>query len=217
MASEASTTARDAALRQLLVDQVNGETRTSVTRPHPGSTGGPVPERRRLRATLVTGLVSTAVIASSVAALVLSAVPRDAPAERLRQGARPDGITSSSPSPSRTTKLIGHAGWREVTRAQLHEYVSTSATLQRDPANAEIWEEQAWLDIRCMASQGYLYDPIRDAQDEGRTAGDGGLTTQQLRGFNTALWGPPSDGPYDWRTAGCHGRSVHETGQDNAH
>lgn len=93
--------------------------------------------------------------------------------------------------------------------------------LQEDPANAAIWEEQAWLDMQCMAGKGYLYDPLAEQTDEARhnpgERTDTGLTKQQQRGYQLAFWGKNTVVPYDWHDAGCHGRSVHLTGQDNAH
>jgi hypothetical protein len=88
---------------------------------------------------------------------------------------------------------------------------------KEDPTNGAIWEEQAWLDKQCMATKGYLFDPISQANETATSVADSGLTAEQLQGYQDAMYGPQTDAPYDWRTAGCHGISVHETGQDNAH
>ncbi|HEY8318896.1 MAG TPA: hypothetical protein VIG76_08700 [Amnibacterium sp.] len=240
MASEPVTTDRDAALRRLLIDRVEATAvpnRTSTARStsrHPLGTG------------LVTAFVSIAVVAVSATALVLGEAPHTAPAGAPKHGTGPDTglttpVTSSptpttpdpspspvapspaqtttapDPAPSGTTQLITHAGWHDITRDQLHSYVVATSWGMGDPTNGAIWEEQAWLDKQCMASKGYLFDPISVGRGTGTTYGDSGLTPEQLQGYQEAMYGPSTDAPYDWRTAGCHGLSVHETGQDNAH
>ena len=79
----------------------------------------------------------------------------------------------------------------------------------------EVWAEQAVLDTGCMAEHGFLYDPEFD-HSAGLAAQKVGLTAAQYQAFQDALYGPQTGAAYDWRTAGCHGRSVHLTGQDGA-
>lgn len=71
------------------------------------------------------------------------------------------------------------------------------------------------LDTACMADHGFLYDP-EFVLSAGLAAQHAGLTDAQYAAFQVALTGPGAPGPYDWRTAGCQGRSVHLTGQDAA-
>ena len=219
MVSEPKNTVRHAALRQLLVERVNAT--ATPSRPPVGSAPRSATNRGRLQSVLVTGFVSAAAVAVSVAALVLTQTPPVSPAGPVSNGTAPTTSVSNTatPSESPSARLITHTGWSRITREQLHAFTAVSPTLQGDPAHAAIWEEQAWLDIQCMASKGYLYDPIGQQRDDAHPAGqaDTGLTPSQLRGYQIAFFGAPSDGPYDWRTAGCHGRSVHETGQDDAH
>lgn len=113
--------------------------------------------------------------------------------------------------------LIARTGWHVITRAELHAYVSSSPIFADDAANAAVWEEQAWLDIGCMADKGYVYDPIAEHRDGEAGSASDGLTAAQRAGYAVAMYGPETDAPYDWRTAGCHGLSVHETGMDDAH
>lgn len=88
-----------------------------------------------------------------------------------------------------------------------------------DSANAAVSEQQDWLTIQCMAEHGYLYDPTFDGSQGLERGKTWGLTAKQLQAYRAALWGadPTSPTPYDWRAAGCHGRAVHVTGQDDDH
>ncbi|MGN6741723.1 MAG: hypothetical protein ACTHJL_00295 [Amnibacterium sp.] len=205
---------RTTALRALLVEQVatsgppdRRAAAASPRRPEPG----------RFQLAIVSGVVAVVVVAASVAAMTLSRPPSVAPADHSRAVATaaptagPSETPTATPTPARV--LVAPDGWRLRTRAELHDFVQHSPTLQQDPANAAIWEQETWTDIECMAAKGYVYDPI--AEQQGRTP-DRGLTADQLKAFDERLWGPPSSAPYDWRTAGCHGRSVHLAGQDHA-
>lgn len=124
---------------------------------------------------------------------------------------------SVDPVPT-TPALITPAGWHRVTRAELHGFVLAQQISADDPANQAVWEQETWSDVLCMAGKGYVYDPV----DQGREnlpaaqAGLNSLTAEQRKDFDAALYGPPSDAPYAWDTAGCHGISVHEAGRDEA-
>ncbi len=163
MASEPATTTRDAALRRLLVDRVE-----ATANPH-GASAAPPGTRPRLQTGLVTAFVSIAVIAVSAGALALAGAPHVAPAGATSHGAGPStGITApvtSSPTPTTPdpapTGLITHAGWHDITRDQLHAYVISTPWGKDDPTNGAIWEEQAWLDKQCMASEGLPLRPDR--------------------------------------------------------
>ncbi|GAA2750080.1 hypothetical protein [Amnibacterium kyonggiense] len=120
----------------------------------------------------------------------------------------PTGTPTAPSTPPAT--LITPTGFQRISRAQLHAFVVGLGS----SGNDAVWEEQNWLDIQCMADHGFVYDPIADYRDP--LGWKKGLTTAQQQAYDAALFGPPQSGAYDWRTAGCHGLSVHETGQDNA-
>jgi hypothetical protein len=105
--------------------------------------------------------------------------------------------------------LIGPAGAKERTSADIRAWALSLGY-------GDIWAEQAVLDASCMAEHGYRYDP-EFARSGGSAAQHVGLTDAQYADFHDALWGPQTDLPYTWQTAGCHGRSVHLTGQDDNH
>lgn len=188
----------------------------------PRSSGGrqAASRRTRLQPILVTGLVATAVAAVSVAVLAGVSTKREVVSGSIASPTTPNSTPrSGSPTPTKTPYaglLIAPDGWHTVTREQLHAYVDPESA--DDPANAAIVEEQDWLDIQCMAEHGYLYDPTATTNtDRVYNAPYRGLTDAEQKGYDTAYWGPDSIAPYNWRTAGCHGRSVHLTGQDDAH
>ncbi len=149
-----------------------------------------------------------------------TAAPTTAPTPAVRTTDDPSTDPSGAPDPtaaapqpsvaptssSAPTGLITPTGWHVITRAQLHAYVVASSF-------SAVWEEQAWLDMQCMAKQGFVYDPTARGGEPGASSG---LTAAQQDAYEVAMYGPRTDQPYDWRTAGCHGASVHETGMDDA-
>lgn len=234
---------RDAALRALLVDQVAASRVTE--RPTPASPArGREPGRFHLA--MVTAGVAVLVVAASVTAITLSrppsagpaaptqtvatatpseapseastAVPTEAPSEAPTEAPTEAPSETATPAPSDTVTpsrpLITPTGWHLKTRSELHDWVMTLPWAGEDPANTAIWEQENWTDIQCMAEHGFVFDPEGE-QSSG--ANPPGLTADQQIAFNDALDGPRTDASYDWRTAGCHGRSVHLAGQDNAH
>jgi hypothetical protein len=122
----------------------------------------------------------------------------------------------TAPTPTRTTTppvassggLIGPSGAKQRSDAELRAWAASRG-------DGDIWTQQLVLDTHCMADHGFLYD----AQFEySASLADqrAGMTDAQYAAYQAAMDGPPRSGPYDWRTAGCHGRSVHLTGQDDA-
>ncbi|RIX28482.1 hypothetical protein [Amnibacterium setariae] len=103
--------------------------------------------------------------------------------------------------------LVGPTGARVRTDAEIRSWTASIGF-------GEIWGEEAVLDMHCMAGKGFLYDPVYEHAHGIATAG---MTAAQKAAFSDAYYGPQTDQPYDWRTAGCHGRSVHLMGQDDAH
>ncbi len=218
MSSDQQMSARDAALRRLLVERADADGRRQGAR----NTSTPpsfVRAPGRFRVAAVTGAVLVAVVAGS--ALVLDAVhvppsgtspSRVAPVPARSTAAPPTRTPPPDASAPSVAGLIAKRGAQPRTRAQLHAFVQADPVL----AGNSIWEEQAWLKIGCMAEEGFLYDPITEADRDGSSTGDDGLTPAQAVAFQVALYGPQTDEPYDWRTAGCDGLAVHETGQDHA-
>lgn len=113
--------------------------------------------------------------------------------------------TTPPPSPSSGT-LIGPAGAKVRSEAETRAWADSLGY-------GSIWTEQVVLDTQCMADHGFLYD-MEFERSAGTAASNAGMTKAQADAWQAAMYGPPSDAPYDWRTAGCHGRSVHLTGQD---
>lgn len=136
-----------------------------------------------------------------------AATPSDAPTPAASPTTT---VTTPPPSqpvattpPSRSATLIGPGGAVRRTDAGIRAY-GAARGFSAD------WAEEGILDRDCMAAQGFLYDPV-----QGGTT-PGGMAASDAAAYEVALYGPKTDAPYDWRTAGCHGRSVHLTGQDHA-
>ncbi|UOE42733.1 hypothetical protein [Agromyces larvae] len=90
---------------------------------------------------------------------------------------------------------------------------------QAEIDHAKIWLKQAELDGDCMVEKGFGY---RFTPYWMRVEGDWG---ENLNDYSDPAYAEALDGPadrplgedYDWQQAGCHGRSVHVTGMDDAH
>jgi hypothetical protein len=230
-----------AAARDLLLQRIEQQGRVDA---HAALRPATPPPREWLRSAVATLLVGGVVAAAWLAVAGLqqgqpqpprpvgaASTTRPTPPPSLAPTRGPTQIVSApapveTPAPSdapppsgspAVPALITPAGWHEVTRPELHAWVLQRGISADDPANQAIWEQETWADIRCMAGKGYLYDPIDQADDD-RTTGVGlsTLSAGQRNGFQVALDGPATDAPYDWRTAGCHGASVHAAGKDHA-
>ena len=74
-------------------------------------------------------------------------------------------------------------------------------------ASLDIMVTEAQMDVKCMADKGYYYNPITAPRK---------LSAYMSPGASIALWGATGGGDaYRWQDAGCHGQSVHNTGNDN--
>lgn len=157
--------------------------------------------------TLAAGALYVAVIATPAIAAVIDTAHLIDTRSTLEHST-PDGTVPSMPAPepsaTYTGPLIAPSGASDITRAQLH----VSAIRDGDSENARIWERQQWLIKQCMARRGFLYDPLSETVDIRS------LPRDEQKAMQVAAGGPRTDGPYDWRTAGCHGLAVHLTGQD---
>lgn len=163
-------------------------------------------------AALVAGAgLAVAVATPSIAAVISTAHLADARAASApRESERPE-LPTPAPSARYHGPLVAPLGWSDVSRAQLHEFFFPAGVHVRYPENASIAERQEWVVKQCMAERGFLYDPTSTVDDIQR------LPMKQRKAFYVAEYGPDTDAAYDWRTAGCHGRAVHLTGQDDAH
>jgi hypothetical protein len=146
------------------------------------------------------------------------AVPPTTPPTAPATGAPPTSkptSTPTAPTPPSTAPpvsggaLVGPTGAQQRSSAAIRTWALSLGY-------GDVWAEQAVLDASCMAGQGFLHDPefMRAA---GVAEKHAGLSDAQYQAYQVALYGPETTAPYDWRTAGCHGRSVHLTGQDGNH
>lgn len=201
---------RDAALRTLLVQRAKAD-RTGARR----RAGGAAEVRRRLPM-VATAVVLLVVVALSAGAIAAGRSTTMAATEHAASGP-PAAPADPVPSNSTAGSLIAMDGARSLTRAQLHAWTLANRGASTD---AVIGEEQDRLIIQCMAEHGYLYDPTFEGSQGLELGRTWGLTTKQLQGYREALWGSNLTAPtrpYDWRDAGCDGRAVHLTGQDDHH
>jgi hypothetical protein len=120
----------------------------------------------------------------------------------------PTAPATTPPATTGTSALVGPTGAQQRSAAEIRAWAASVG-------NSDVWAEQAVLDTSCMAEHGFLYDPEFDSS-AGLAAQKVGLTAAQYQAFQDAYYGPQTGAAYDWRTAGCHGRSVHLTGQDDA-
>jgi hypothetical protein len=121
----------------------------------------------------------------------------------------PTSSTPTTPPPATSSVLIGPSGAKERSGAEIRAWALSIGS-------GAIWAEQAVLDTACMKDAGFIWDPEFNYHS-GLAAEHAGMTDAQAEAYDVAEDGPQTDLPYDWRTAGCHGRSVHVTGQDDAH
>jgi hypothetical protein len=96
--------------------------------------------------------------------------------------------------------------------------VAYPATLiEGELANAVSWVDMQLRIAACMREQGhdYTFKVWWERSPEDR----GGEPLAEDSDAMAALYGTnlTSSGPYDWTQAGCHGRIVHEMGNDDAH
>lgn len=135
--------------------------------------------------------------------------PTEPPTAPSVRTTAPPTAATTTPPPATATTLVGPTGAERRTSAEIRTWALSIGS-------SEIWAEQAVLDTTCMAEHGFLHDPELGYR-EGIGAERTGMTDAQYAAYRIAEYGPQTDAPYDWRTAGCHGRSVHLTGQDDAH
>lgn len=160
---------------------------------------------RRSRLLRVELLASFAVIAVVIAVLV-GVQPAHLPAHH--SGSAPAAPATTATPSSSPAQLIGPAGAQRRTAAEIRAWGKARGL-------SAVMIEQMVLETGCMAAAGFRLDPIFDATADLRS-GHRGMTPEQEHAYDVAEFGPSTSKPYDWRTAGCVGRAVHETGQDHA-
>ena len=174
-----------------------------VTALHPWPDAGGAPVGATTPAVPAPSTSASATPAPSATAATTFPSPTGAPTPSTPP---PSTATPSTPAtePSTTPAggLVAPAGAVQRTDAEIRAYAAGRGF-------TDVWAQQGILDRDCMAEHGFLYDP------EQGLATPSGLTAADRTAYEVALLGPSTSAPYDWRTAGCHGASVHETGQDN--
>jgi hypothetical protein len=187
----------------------------------------------------ILALVATAGLVGSMAigvTFVAVAVARENTAAALDRAAEEDlltGRTTPRPTPTRSIPeeplpqptetysgpLIAPDGFLEHTDEEIEAHLRERSPGGVSGAQLDIVIAQAIIVRDCMAEKGFLWDPIPFGSAGGRFSGwaGRGLTPEQEAAYRLALGGENDDVPYNWRDAGCDGRAVHETGQDNAH
>lgn len=133
------------------------------------------------------------------------------------------GTTDEQPTP--TTAPDGHPydqwGVRLYDDTDTADDITYPASLVGDElANARSWVDMQLNIAACMTERGHDYSfqlwwertPENTPENKGS-----GLPALDSDAWE-ALYGPASGsaGPYDWTQAGCHGRVVHEMGNDDA-
>lgn len=192
--------------------------------------------RRILTIVVTVGLVGTLTVGVSAVAIGVmreSAIAvRDREAELAAETSPPPvrpRPPTPSPSPAATSTiapaeiydgpLIAPDGFLVHTDAEIEAVLRERAPADLAAADIEIGIAQELIVRDCMAEAGFLWDPI--APNGGGSAKPSwfgrGLTPDEAAAYRLALGGENDDFPYNWRDAGCHGRAVHETGQDDAH
>lgn len=170
---------------------------------------GRAPGRRlvRLREVVVVSLVVVAAAAVLVGVQQFRQVPHEQGASPAAS-APPTRSATPTPTPSTPTRsaLIGPPTARFRTSAEITSWAEGIGA-------TSVWAEQRVIIAACMAQHGYLYDPIEEYSADLR-AGHSGMSAADEAAFDEAEHGPTSSGAYDWRTAGCDGLAVHETGMD---
>lgn len=123
----------------------------------------------------------------------------------------PSASASPDPSPSATSTgpLVGPPGAKVRTEAEIRAWEAARGS-------SDITTEQAVITTRCMAEHGYRYDPVYESTADLTAAYHDGLPVDVDMAYLAAEYGPKTSAAYDWRTAGCAGLAVHQTGQDHA-
>lgn len=175
---------------------------------------GSAPARRPF---VVEAVVAVAVVAIAVAVVLGVQQLHAGPIDQGPPAAPVPTASSSTPVPPTPTAtpsttgaaLIGSPGARVRTEAEIRAWGASEGL-------GDVMIEQDVIQSRCMQQHGFVYDPIYERTADLR-AGHSGMTAAHEAAWDEALDGPETTAAYDWRTAGCRGLAVHQTGQDDAH
>lgn len=166
--------------------------------------------RRILLSVAAGGVLAIAVaIGAGAAALAMSPIVPDDSAPLIAPASSATAPAPSSGGP--TTEETGpfaralRPGEAPVTAARLRTEVPAGMATDLDDPHG--WLAEAVIDVRCMADKGYYYDPF----DHGPESDPSDPSLLAFFGRTGAV------DAYRWQDAGCHGLSVHETGNDDNH
>lgn len=187
--------------------------------------------RRTVFSIVAAGSISVAAFAgvSAAAIAATAAVPDDSSRQSTAAHGAPGSQTARAtvPAPSASPTAFPAVGGDvarplepgdvPVTPAQVLKVIIDNDAQVRAaaPDTAPLTTNQiddlvleSMLDVKCMAAKGFFYNPI---------AAPGKLTGRLDPAAFVALEGDTGGGDaYRWQDAGCHGASVHITGNDNA-
>jgi hypothetical protein len=154
--------------------------------------------------------LAVAIGAGAVALAVSPIVPDDS--APLAAAAPTSSAAASPPSPGDpTTEETGpfaralRPGEAPITASRLRAEVPAGMPVDLDDPHG--WLAEAVIEVRCMADKGYYYDPF----DHGPESDPSDPSLLAFYGHTGAV------DAYRWQDAGCHGLSVHETGNDENH
>ncbi|KQM82607.1 hypothetical protein [Agromyces sp. Leaf222] len=171
-----------------------------------------------------TELAPSAILPAETATETAAEAPAAAAAEEtvVDEAATEDPV---EPAPGGITTILGHTVYDETTDLALIPRPSPEF-IEEWALDFDTIVMQSHLDAVCMADKGFqaAFLPIWDTWESGDTMEAVGA----LDAFNDsrnpewqlAMWGAddqPLGEDYDWKQAGCHGASVHDTGMDDAH
>jgi len=169
-----------------------------------------------------TELAPSAILPAETATETAAEAPAAAAAEETVVD---EAAATEDPAPGGIATILGHTVYDETTDLALIPRPSPEF-IEEWALDFDTIVMQAHLDALCMADKGFkaAFLPIWDTWESGDTMEAVGA----LDAFNDsrnpewqlAMWGAddqPLGEDYDWKQAGCHGASVHDTGMDDAH
>ena len=150
------------------------------------------------------GLVLQLAVTAAVAVLIAAVLIGIDQARSRFVGARP--VVPTTSEPTRTAHLIAPEGFEPRSDAELRSW---GATLPENVGIARsVWTEQQIVIVHCMASKGFLFDPVYRYDHA-----SGPLPAGHEEAYEEALSGTGSGEPEDWRDGGCTGLAEHRVGQ----
>lgn len=170
-------------------------------------------------------VIAAVAFVATAAIAAITPLPYDGPVvSASSETSAPPAPSTANPSPtpsagatSTDDDIIGRPlrpGDVLVTRAQIQTFVyardalrdtAESGNPSEDTANLESEVAEDVMDVQCMKEKSFYYNPLGQLGGHFETAAA------------AAFWGNTGGGDsYRWQDAGCHGASVHNTGNDNS-